>query len=339
MNQSKFINFDDISLFFRYYGIMQYQPTFNSIKNHPLPGWFDDAKLGIFVHWGLYSVPAFAPVKKKGMNDKETGITADKKWRHLPYAEWYQNSLRIHGSPVQEYHRKKYGLNFLYEQFAGVFNEEIKKWDPAAMADLFARAGARYVVLTRKHHDGFLLWDSRTSNPRKRNWQASRDVARKLTQAVSVRGMKMGMYHSSLLDWTFTKTPITSYEEMIASSDTSHAYVDYVEKHWLELIERYDPWILESDIGYPPGYHLPKLWAHYYNCKHDGVINNRWMQLPKIALNRLLRPVLRTTIMPRLSMPFSTRSCPTNGKPAGVLAVRSGITRLKMPAIMQLRMI
>ena len=275
---------------------MQYLPTFDSVKSHPLPGWFDESKLGIFVHWGVYSVPAFAPLKKKGVSEEEAGITADNEWSYSPYAEWYQNSLRIHGSPTQAYHRQTYGADFRYEQFANIFNEEIKKWNPTAMADLFARAGARYVVLTSKHHDGFLLWDSRTPNPRKRSWHASRDIVRELTQAVCARGMKMGLYYSSLLDWTFTKTPITSDEELIASSDTSRAYVNYVEKHWLELIERYDPWVLWSDIGYPPGYHLPKLWAHFYNHQPEGVINNRWMQLPKIAFNRLGRLVLRKYI-------------------------------------------
>lgn len=59
---------------------MQHQPTFKSIKNHPLPDWFDDAKLGIFVHWGLYSVPAFVPMNKKGMSDEDAETTAFKKW-------------------------------------------------------------------------------------------------------------------------------------------------------------------------------------------------------------------------------------------------------------------
>jgi len=61
----------------------------------------------------------------------------------------------------------------------------------------------------------------------------------------------------------------------------SRSYVDYVEKHWLELIERYDPWILWSDIGYPPGYDLPKLFAHFYNRQPEGLVNDRWMQLPE----------------------------------------------------------
>jgi alpha-L-fucosidase len=98
--------------------------------------------------------------------------------------------------------------------------------------------------------------------------------------------MKIGFYYSSLLDWSFTWKPITSLAELVASSPTSLRYINYVEKHWLELIERYDPWILWSDIGYPPGYDLPKLWAHFYNRKPEGVINDRWVQVPKIFFNR-----------------------------------------------------
>jgi alpha-L-fucosidase len=275
---------------------MRYQATLESVKSHPLPDWYQDAKLGIFVHWGVYSVPAFAPVKNKGNSHEEASLSENKGWGQSLYAEWYQNSLRIDGSPTQEYHRKKYGEGFRYEQFGELFNKEIQKWNPDAMAELFAQAGARYVVLVSKHHDGFLMWKSGISNPRITNWQVSRDVAGELSQAVNARGMKMGLYYSSLLDWSFTKKPINSIEELVAASDISEEYVAYVEKHWLELIERYDPWILWSDIGYPPGYQLPKLWAHYYNHKPEGVINDRWIQMPKGAFSRFGRFLIRKYI-------------------------------------------
>jgi alpha-L-fucosidase len=91
----------------------------------------------------------------------------------------------------------------------------------------------------------------------------------------------MGFYYSSLLDWTFTHEPLTSPVQVLTGSDISRSYVDYVEKHWFELIERYDPWILWSDIGYPPGYDLPKLFAHFYNRQPQGLVNDRWLQLPE----------------------------------------------------------
>jgi alpha-L-fucosidase len=268
---------------------MTYQPTLESVKTHPLPAWYDDAKFGIFIHWGLYSVPAFAP---PGRMDIEKLLKGEGNFGQSPYAEWYQNSLRIQGSPTYEHHARTYGPDARYEHFAAQFNAELPKWEPNAWAELFARAGARYVVLVTKHHDGFLMWDSRHPNPRIEGWQASRDVAGELTRAVNAKGLKMGFYYSSLLDWSFTQAPITSVAELVAGSDTSREYVSYVESHWLELIERYDPWILWSDIGYPPGYRLPKLWAHFYNRKPDGVVNDRWMQLPKPLFSKLGRALL-----------------------------------------------
>jgi alpha-L-fucosidase len=262
---------------------MNYQPTLESVKVHPLPDWYDDAKFGIFIHWGLYSVPAFAP---KGEIDIEKLLKGEITNEETPYSEWYQNSLRIEGSSVQKYHLENYGDDFRYEQFSTQFNQQIQNWDPERWADLFSRAGARYVVLVSKHHDGFLMWNSNHPNPRLPDWQAVRDIAGELTEAVRAKGLKMGFYYSSLLDWSFTQQPIRTVADLIAGSETSQAYADYVEQHWLELIEKYDPWILWGDIGYPPGYKLPKLFAHFYNRKPDGVVNDRWVQLPKFMFSK-----------------------------------------------------
>lgn len=272
---------------------MTYQPTLASVKTHPLPDWYNDAKFGIFIHWGVYSVPAYAPA---GEMDIEKALSGKMDLSQSPYAEWYQNSLRVEGSPTHQYHARTYGAGFRYEQFAPQFNEQIRQWNPDAWAGLFARAGARYVVLVTKHHDGFLMWPSRHPNPHIEGWQASRDVVGELSRAANTAGLRMGFYYSSLLDWSFTRKPITSVADLIAGSDASHQYADYVESHWLELIERYDPWILWSDIGYPPGYDLPKLWAHFYNHKPEGVVNDRWMQLPRFLFSRLGRAILMQMI-------------------------------------------
>jgi alpha-L-fucosidase len=266
-----------------------YQPTLESVRAHPLPDWYQDAKFGIFIHWGIYSVPAFAP---KGQIDIEKLLQGEGDFGESPYAEWYQNSLRTKGSTTHKYHLETYGNDFPYEAFAPLFNQEIKAWDPESWAELFSKAGARYVVLVSKHHDGFLMWDSEHPHPRIPNWKASRDIAGELTEAVSAKGMKMGFYYSSLLDWSFTQRPIKSIVELIAGSETRQAYVDYIEKHWLELIERYDPWILWGDIGYPPGYALPELFAYFYNRQPEGVVNDRWLQLPRIFFNRFGRFLL-----------------------------------------------
>jgi alpha-L-fucosidase len=128
-----------------------------------LPRWFDEAKLGIFVHWTPASVPAWAPV---GPSPFELAATHgwDRAFSHSPYVEWYQNALAIPGSPVAEHPRATYG-DLRYDAFVRRFADLHTAWQPAPWADLFAAAGARYVVLVTKHHDGFLLWPSATPNP------------------------------------------------------------------------------------------------------------------------------------------------------------------------------
>jgi len=76
------------------------------------------------------------------------------------------------------------------------FNKEIASWDPESWADLFLESGARYVVMTTKHHDGFQLWPSQVRNPYQPNYVASRNIIGEITQAVRDRGMRMGLYYS-----------------------------------------------------------------------------------------------------------------------------------------------
>ena len=107
----------------------RYEPTLESLNRHPLPQWYADAKLGIFVHWGLYSVPGWAPLVHP-----EHDFTAPDYIKNNPYAEWYLNVMRIDGSPTQAYHREHYGADYDYYNFAPTFDQEIKKWSPDAWA-------------------------------------------------------------------------------------------------------------------------------------------------------------------------------------------------------------
>ncbi len=86
-----------------------YEPTLESLNQHPLPQWYADAKLGIFVHWGLYSVPGWAPL----VHPEHDFRTPDY-IKNNPYAEWYLNVMRIDGSPTQAYHREHYGASYDY---------------------------------------------------------------------------------------------------------------------------------------------------------------------------------------------------------------------------------
>jgi len=268
-----------------------YHPTLASLRRHPLPPWFDGAKLGIFIHWGPYSVPAWAPPVG---NFQE--IVARHGWAfwfaNNPYAEWYGNSMRIRGSPTYRHHLATYGEDFAYEQFAQLFNQAAARMDPAVWADLFVRAGARYVVLTAKHHDGFLMWPASHPNPYRPGYQVQRDLVGEVTQTVRARGLRMGLYYSGGLDWTFNPGPIRDFADLLTTVPQSAEYAGYVDRHWRELIARYQPAVLWNDIGYPAGADLKRLFADYYNAVPDGVINDRFIQL-RIPNNRFARMLVR----------------------------------------------
>ena len=240
----------------------------------PLPAWFDDAKFGIFVHWTAATVPAFAPV---GPSPFE--LAATEGWEaamaRSPYVEWYQNSLSIPGSPVAEHHRATYG-DLPYDAFVRRFAELIERWDPEPWADLFAAAGARYVVLVTKHHDGFLLWPSATRNPYKEAWQAARDVVGELAAAVRARGLRFGLYYSGGLDWTFGGLPMHDLPSSIAVIPQTPEYLAYADAHWRELVDRYEPDVLWNDIGYPAAADLDALFDEYYERVPHGVVNDRF---------------------------------------------------------------
>ena len=250
-----------------------YEPTVESLNQHPLPQWYADAKLGIFVHWGLYSVPGWAPLVHP-----EHDFTAPDYIKNNPYAEWYLNVMRIDGSPTQAYHREHYGADYDYYNFAPTFDQEIKKWNPDAWAKTFRDAGAKYVVLTTKHHDGFTLWPSSTPNPKlpADRQHATRDIVGDLTKAVNGEGLRMGLYYSGGYDWTFVPGPIRTAADYQSVKPQSEAYGKYADAQFRELIERYHPAVLWNDIDYPKSGHPLELMAEYYNTVPDGVVDDRF---------------------------------------------------------------
>jgi alpha-L-fucosidase len=161
----------------------QYQPTWESIDARPVPQWFRDAKFGIFIHWGVYSVPGWS---SKGQ-----------------YAEWYQQGLQGNDTARQRFHKAKFGDRSYYD-LANDFKAELFNADE--WAKLFERSGAKYIVLTSKHHDGYALWPSREANNTWGfNWNArdigpKRDLLGELFTAVRKTSVHAGMYYS-LYEW------------------------------------------------------------------------------------------------------------------------------------------
>lgn len=252
--------------------IMRYESNMESIRTHTVPQWYEDDKFGIFIHWGLYSVPAYAP-HTWALGD----VPADEKWfTNNPYAEWYKNSIRIGRGPAWEYHKETYGEDFPYEGFADMWKAE--KWNPAEWAQLFKAAGARFVVPTTKHHDGFCLWDSAYTDYNTKKHGPGRDIIDELSTAVRGEGLRFGVYYSGIIDWSFVHEPVLSDYEVDHPYNVSYAYSDYAYNQMMELIDKYKPSVLWNDIGWPEKglQDLPYLFAHYYNTVPEGVVNDRW---------------------------------------------------------------
>jgi alpha-L-fucosidase len=248
-----------------------YEPTIESLDRHPVPSWYDDAKLGIFIHWGLYSVPGWAPLELVDFKKPDF-------LKYNPYAEWYYNTVRIDGSPTQAYNKEHYGADHDYYSFAETFDAESQKWNPDVWAKVFKEAGAKYVVLTTKHHEGFTLWPSSTPNPTlpASRQHATRDLVGDLTASVRKEGLKMGLYYSGGFDWTFVPGPIKTRADFEPTKPQSEAYGKYVDAQYRELIARYKPSVLWNDIDYPKSGNPMAIEAEYYNAVPDGVVDDRF---------------------------------------------------------------
>jgi alpha-L-fucosidase len=159
---------------------MKYEPTWNSLRKKNIPTWFQDAKFGIYTHWGIYSVPACGP-----------------------NGSWYPYNMYREGTPQYEYHVKNYGhpSKFGYKDFIPMFTGE--KFNPDEWVELFKKAGAKFTGPVGEHHDGFSMWDSQVNE-----WNAvkigpKRDVVGELEKAVRKQGMKfmVALHHAE--NWWF----------------------------------------------------------------------------------------------------------------------------------------
>ena len=207
--------------------------------------WFHDARFGLFLHWGVYAVPAGT------WKDKPAG------------AEWIMNTAKI---PIAEYRP-------LAKQFTDA------KYAPAAWAALAEEAGVRYVVLTAKHHDGFTLYDSAVSD-----WNAvkasaaARDLIQPLADAVRAKGIKFGLYYSQSQDWTNLGGG-TGNRKPWDEEQKKGSFDDYLTKIAVpqvrEILEKYRPAYLFFDTEYNI---TPERARPFFDltCQYPGlIINNR----------------------------------------------------------------
>ncbi len=280
--------------------------TWESLGARAIPDWFDDAKLGVMVSWGPYAVPAWAP--SSGDHAK---LVAENGWEHSlandPRPEWYANGMRIPGSPTWAHHRSAWGRLARYESFGRLFRQGLKAWEPAPLADALAASGARYVIVSAKHHDGFLLWPSRKRNPKRREWQTVMDVVGTFAETTRERGMRFGVYYSGGLDWAFGGLPIRSLDDLLEAIPTTRTYASYVDAQLRELITRYHPSILWNDVCSPAREDLLSLFDFYYDAVEDGLVNDRFGQFDAEESSGLGRRLFETLerVLPLVRKPLS----------------------------------
>lgn len=199
--------------------LAQYKPTWESLDTRPVPQWWSNGKFGIFIHWGVYSVPGYS---KKG-----------------DYAEWYENGLRSGDSARIKYHKENFGDRHYYD-LVNDFHAEL--FNPDEWAKLIEASGAKYVVLTSKHHDGFCLWPSKEAD---RDWGfpwnavtagPHRDLLGDLFKAIRKTSVHPGMYYS-LYEW---------YNPLWLS-DRKKYVSDHMWPQMKELINNYKPDVFWTD--------------------------------------------------------------------------------------------
>ena len=243
-----------------------YQDTWESLSQFSVPQWYQNAKFGIFIHWGVYSVPAFRN-------------------------EWYPRNMYIQGTDEFKHHIETYGphKNFGYKDFIPMFKAE--KFDPDAWASLFEEAGAKYIIPVAEHHDGFQMYKSEISHWNAAEMGPCRDTTAELKEAFERHGLKMGVSSHRIEHWFFLGHGKDFDSDIKDPIDRDHIYwpsmpepkdhfnrdaecppsQEYMED-WLlrccELVDRFRPviiyfdwWILQT-VMKP---YIKKFTAYYYN--------------------------------------------------------------------------
>lgn len=255
----------------------KYQDTWESLQQYEVPLWYQKARLGIFIHWGIYSVPAYGN-------------------------EWYARDMYIQGNKVYEHHRKTYGdqKEFGYKDFIPMFKAE--KFNAKEWARLFQEAGAEYVMPVAEHHDGFQMYDSVLSKWNAKNMGPCRDVLGELTEECEKAGLVNCASSHRVEHWFFMghgKEFDSDIKEPLKRGDLywpSMAEADHMDinsqptptqeflEDWLcrscEIVDKYRPkvmyfdwWIQHSSVK--P--YLKKFAAYYYNRAEEwgeGVVIN-----------------------------------------------------------------
>jgi alpha-L-fucosidase len=246
----------------------KYQPTWESLSKYQCPDWYRDAKFGIFIHWGVYSVPAYG-------------------------SEWYPREMYQQGSDIFKHHVATYGPQnkFGYKDFIPMFKAE--KFDPNQWTELFRKAGARYVVPVAEHHDGFAMYNTTLSKWNAVNMGPKRDIIGELAVAIRKQGLAFGVSSHRIEHWFFmnggrkfdSDVNDPKYADFYgpARGEKDSLTTEYMND-WLlrstELVNKYHPqlvwfdWWIEQPAMEP---YRKSFAAFYYNqglAWHKGVVLN-----------------------------------------------------------------
>lgn len=255
----------------------KYKDTWESLQQYRVPEWYERAKFGIFIHWGVYSVPAFGN-------------------------EWYSRNMYIQGSREYEHHIKTYGphKDFGYRDFIPMFRAE--KFDPQEWAALFQKAGAQYVVPVAEHHDGFQMYDSGLSEWNAGKMGPKRDVLGELSREFRRQGLVNGASSHRVEHWFFMghgrefdsdikeplrrgdfywpSMPEPDHQDLFSVPAPTQEYLDDWLCRCCELVDKYRPkiiyfdWWIQHSAVKP---YLKKFAAYYYNRAEEwgeGVVIN-----------------------------------------------------------------
>jgi alpha-L-fucosidase len=233
-----------------------FDPSWESLERYQTPEWYLDAKFGIFIHWGVYAVPAFAN-------------------------EWYPRQMYLQGDKCFDHHVATYGphTEFGYKDFIPLFKAE--NFDPEAWAKLFRDSGAKYVVPVAEHHDGFAMYATKLSKWNSKEMGPMRDVTGDLAAAVRKEGLVFGCSSHRAEHWWFMNGgntfPSDVQDPTFADfygpaqpkeTQPNEAYLDDWLARCCELVDLYRPQVFWFDwwIEEPAfASHLRRFAAYYYN--------------------------------------------------------------------------
>ncbi|WP_075590055.1 alpha-L-fucosidase [Labilibacter marinus] len=251
----------------------KYDANWESLKQYEIPTWFQDAKFGIFIHWGPYAVPAF-----------------DNEWypRHM-----YQDSILWHQTdstlskvgkhPVFTHHESTYGHPsiFGYKDFIPMFKAE--KFDADAWLNLFKKAGAKYVVPVAEHHDGFAMYASKYTRWNAKDMGPKTDIIKEIKEASERAGLRFGVSSHFAFNWDYYNhedrfdTGNPEFSDLYGPAHSRYAKVnnEFLQLWWnrtTDIIDQYNPEILWFDFYWDRPefneYHK-KLAAYYYNMGEE----------------------------------------------------------------------